>query len=118
MGTRDGAAVGTGCPVRAGGCQQLDPPCLARSQRPPPAAAQMASGVPPTMLRPRFGAGRDVERCKEVFAEEELSGEREIGLQRAGEGREGGCSGQWSMERLRGCQLTQQRGSRLALGLT
>lgn len=112
----------------AEGCRRLDPPWPGRE----PASASAApgrwrAGAPQkknARLRTRvsapagLGLGREMERWREAFDEEESSGGRESGVERAGEGRERGCSGRRSTKRPRRRQLLLQRGSRHALELT
>lgn len=120
---------GSGCPAKrpraAGGSTRRG---LAGSQHLPalrradgelgPRKKTHGSGrgrVPPP---PGLGLGREMERWREAFAEEESSVGRESGVERAGEGRERGCSGRRSTKRPRRRQLVLQRGSRQALELT
>lgn len=112
----------------AEGCRRLDPPWPGREPASAsPAPGRWRAGAPQknARLRPRasapppgLGLGREMERWREAFAEEESSGGRESGVERAGEGRERGCSGRRSTKRPRRRQLVLQRGSRQALELT
>lgn len=119
---------GSGCPAKrpraAGGSTRRG---LAGSQHLP--ALRRADGErgprkKNARLRPRasappgLGLGREMERWREAFAKEESSGGRESGVERAGEGRERGCSGRRSTKRPRRRQLVLQRGSWHALELT